>query len=83
MIVLEDTEEFALNVEVHFPYLIQKECAAIRGVEASDAPCGGARKGALRVTEELALDEIMGDRWAVDRDEGVATALTRAVDSSR
>ena len=34
------------------------------------AVLGGAREGALRVTEELALDQRVGQRAAVDRDEG-------------
>jgi len=38
-------------------------------LEATDLAGYGAREGALFVTEQLALEQVLGDRGAIDRDE--------------
>ncbi len=58
----------------------RKKGAARRELEASSPLRVRAGEGALLVTEELALEQVLGERGAVDRDEGPVGALAPAVD---
>src|SRR6202008_933278 len=48
--------------------------------EAAEPPLGGAGEGALLVAEELALEQRVGQRGAVDGDERLAPARGEVVD---
>src|SRR5579862_2165499 len=74
--VLDHVEQPRLEREGHVADLIEEERAAV-GLQdsASAAFTGGTGKGAGLVTEELALDQRLRNRCAVDGDEGfVGTA---------
>ena len=46
----------------------------MRLLELADAPRDGSREGALLVPEQFRFEEVVGDRRAVDRDEGLVLA---------
>src|SRR5256885_17253163 len=54
-----------------FPYttLSRSQGPAPRLLEATDLACDGARERTLFVTEQLALEQVLGDRGAINRDE--------------
>src|SRR5262249_12147380 len=63
--------------------LVQEERAGARQLDLADAVVDRAREGAALVTEELALEERVGKRRAVDGDEAAALALALEVDRAR
>ncbi len=62
---------------------VQQQRAAVCFLELADAPGDGAGEGALLVAEELGFQQVLGDRGAVDGDEGLVGALRLAVDVAR
>jgi hypothetical protein len=59
--------------------LVEKQRPAVGLDEKPAARAVGAGKGALGVAEELALQELLGDRAAVDRQEGPLSPVMRTV----
>ena len=55
----------------------------LRRLEEAVAVLGGAGEGALAVAEELGLEQLLGDRAAVDRDEGPSLRVAARVDRAR
>jgi hypothetical protein len=72
-----------LSVEAHVADLVEEQRSAVGELEAAALLLYRARKRAALVTEELALDQLRGDRGAVHFDEGAVRALRRAVDRAR
>jgi hypothetical protein len=67
--LLEHAEELGLVRERELADLVEEERAP-RGLAEEPRAIGGrAREGALEVAEELALDDLVRDRRAVDREE--------------
>src|SRR5690606_15057746 len=75
-----DAQELRLQLERQLADLVEEERAAVGGAEAPGALAGRARERALVVPEELALEQPLGDRGAVDDDEGLLAARAPAVD---
>ena len=76
---LERAQQLGLQVQRQLADLVEEERAAVRLLEG--APCARrdrAGERALLVAEQLALDELLGDGRAVDRDEGLLRARRRA-----
>jgi hypothetical protein len=67
--VLDDAEEADLRRERQLSHLVEEEGAAIGLLEPSLAPDDGARKGSLFMAKELGVDEVGGNRAAVDAAE--------------
>ncbi len=67
---LEHAKHLCLRRERHVPDLIEKQGSAVGQLELARPVRDGTREGALHMTEELALDELCGDRGTVDFDEG-------------
>src|SRR5262245_49242856 len=67
--VLGDPEELGLGARVHLRDLVEEEGTALGELEAARPPLEGAREGPLLVAEDLALEQRLGDRRAVDGDE--------------
>ena len=63
--------------------LVQKNRAAISQFEASDALGDSARKSALLVAEQLALQQTGGNRRAVEFDECARPARAEIVNGAR
>ena len=65
---------FTCAAERHVADLVEEEGAAVGLLEAAPvAPLVRAGEGALLVAEQLALEERLGQRGAVDRHEGAAS----------
>ena len=71
---LEEPEQLDLHALVELADLVEEERAAVGDLEEPLAVGVGAGEGPLAVAEELALDEVLGQGAAVDRDERLAGA---------
>src|SRR5687767_260772 len=69
--LLDGAEDFALQHETHVPDFIEEQRPPAGPLEAADLAGDGAGEGALLVAEELALQQVFGNRRAVHRDEGL------------
>ena len=77
---LEEPEQLDLHALVELADLVEEERAAVGDLEQPLAVGVGAGEGPFAVAEELALDEVLGQGAAVDRDEGVAGAAALVVE---
>jgi len=67
--VLDDAQETHLRGRSELAHLVEEQRAAIGLLEPALTAADGAREGALFVSEELRVDELAGDRAAVDAAE--------------
>src|SRR5690606_18483663 len=65
----QHAEQLALQVERNLADLVEEDRAAVGELEAADAVTVGAGERALHVPEELALEELVRNRRAVDLDQ--------------
>ena len=80
---LERPEQLHLRARRQIADLVQEERAAVGRLEETCA-CGECRReGTAGVPEELALDQLLRDRCAVDRDERLACASRSLMDLAR
>src|SRR5262249_37926628 len=63
--------------------LVEEQGALIRALEAAGFLLRGARERAALVTEQLALDEVLGNRRAVELDERLPRAPRQAMNRLR
>ena len=81
--ILDDAEQFGLRARRELAYFVEEEHAAIRLFEEA-APFGnGAGKCALRMDEELGLEQVVRQCGAVHRAERARSSNAGAVDGSR
>ena len=80
LLVLEDAQQLHLKDVRELADLVEEEGAAVRLHEEPAAGAIGAGEGSLGVTEQLALQERLGDRAAVHRDERLVSAPGLGVD---
>jgi hypothetical protein len=79
-VVLQEAQQLHLQRGGQLADLVEEERAAVRRLDAA-APLGvGARERALLVAEQLALEQRLGDRPAVDRHERPLRAQPQPVD---
>jgi hypothetical protein len=81
--LLDHTEQLGLERGAELADLVEEERASVGLFEAALALRGGAGERALLVAEELRLHQRVGDRGAVDGDEGPRRALAGGVDRAR
>jgi hypothetical protein len=81
--LLEHAQQPGLRLQRHVADLVQEQRAALGLLEAADPPRRGAGERALLVPEQLALDELRGDRRHVDGHERAALALAEVVERLR
>ncbi len=82
--ILDHVQQPRLQCERHVADLVQEQRAAVRLQNAAHAAlAGGAGEGAPLVTEQLALDQGLGNGGAVDRHEGLVGAATGVMDGAR
>ncbi len=72
-----------LRLEGHLGNLVEDQRAARRLLEIARASTIGAGKGALLVAEQLALDQLAGDRTTVDGAERTAAPIAQVMDCLR
>lgn len=79
---LHDSQERRLGVERHVPDLVQEDGPVVGLLELADPALRCAGERALLMTEELAFDQGLGERRAVDRYERAAAPGTVMVDEA-
>jgi hypothetical protein len=78
--VLQHTKQLRLRGLVQVPDFIEKDGAAVRQFELAAPERRRTGERSLFVAEELALDQVNGNRGAVDLHEGTRGERTLAVD---
>ena len=68
--LLQGAQQLGLQAPVHLGDFVEQQRAAVGLLELADAAGDRAGEGALLVAEQLALQQVLGDGGAVDRDEG-------------
>src|SRR5207245_6922440 len=81
--LLEHAQDLGLRDQREVGHLVEEERAAVREFEASFLASRGAREGALLVSEQLGLEERLGQRRAVDGDERTVAPSRALVDRAR
>src|SRR5439155_12540736 len=69
LLVLQHAQELGLQAERQVADLVEEQRAAVRHLEQPGLGGMGVRKGAALVTEQLGLDEVLGECRAVHGDE--------------
>ena len=83
LLFLQHAQELHLQAHRHVADLVEQQRAAVRGLEQALVGAVRARERAFLVTEELRLEQVLGHRAAVDRDERALLARARAMDRAR
>ena len=81
--LLQHAQQLRLQRRAHRPDFVEEQRALVRLLEASLARADRAGEGAAHVAEELGLEQRLGNRAAVDRDEAVRAARAGVVDRAR
>src|SRR5207244_2404530 len=74
---LDHAQELRLKMRRQLADLVQEERAGVREGEDARPRRNGARERAANVTEDLALHQPLGDRGAVEGDEGAVAPRPR------
>src|SRR6185436_3710055 len=77
--LLEEAEQLDLQGERDVADLVEKQGAAMGELDLAFGGADRAGEGALLVAEQFGLEQILGDRRAIDRDEAAAAAPAGAV----
>ena len=77
---LQHAQQFDLQAHRHVADLIEHQRAALGRLEQALVTAGRAGERAFFVTEQFGLEQVLGHRAAVDRDERLVLAVTGAVD---
>ena len=80
---LQHTQQLGLECRRDLADLVQEQRAAVRQLEAALAFLGGAGERALLVTEQLRLQQGLGERRAVHADERRVLAWALGMDGAR
>ena len=81
--LLEHAQDLGLRDQREVGHLVEEERAAVRELEASFLASRGAGERALLVSEQLGLEERLGQRRAVDGDERAVAPSRALVDRAR
>ena len=81
--LLDRAQQLDLRGQRQLADLVEEQRAAVGLDELAGVAFGRAGEGALLVAEQDRLDEIVGDRAAIDRDERLGAPLAGAVDGAR
>ena len=80
---LEHAQQLGLEPRSHLPDLVEEQRAAVGQLEQSLAELLGVGERALLVAVQLALEQLLGDRAAVELDERSAGARAVTVEVAR
>src|SRR5205085_1266490 len=83
LLVLEDLEELGLQRGVHLADLVEEDGPLVGELELARLLAGGAGEGAPLVAEELGLEQLAGQRGAVDLDERLSAPRRPLVQGAR
>ena len=81
--LLQDAQELGLRCQAHLADLVEEQHAAGGQLDLPGLGLLCAREGAALVAEELGLEQLLGERRAVQRDERAAFARGGLVDEAR
>ena len=81
--LLQHAQQLHLRGGHHLGDLVEEERAAVRQLEDARAAIGGAGERPFLVAEDLALEERLGNRGAVDRDKRKRRPRAELVDRLR
>ena len=81
--ILQKPQEDRLHAQAHLADFVQEQRAAIRKLQKSRLVAVGARKAALDVSEELGLEERLGQAGTIDGHEGPRLPGRRRMDAAR
>ncbi len=81
--LLEHTQQLGLKRQGHFPYLVQKQRAAVRLHKASFPPSVRAGECPLLMAEQLRFEQIFRQGRAVDGHKGLVAAGARGLNGAR
>ena len=82
LLLLQEPEDLALEHRRHVADLVEEEGPAVALLELADPGGDGPGEGALLVAEELRLEQPLGDRRAVDRQERALDPAAVLVDGA-
>ncbi len=77
--ILQHPQELGLEVHRHLGDLVEQHRALVGLLQEAGFVGGGAGEGALHMPEELGLDQVLGERRAVDLHVGPARARALGV----
>src|SRR5690606_22703760 len=83
LVLLQHAQQLALQIERNLAHLVEEDRAAVRELKPAHPVPMRAGKRALHVPEELALEQLVRDRRAVDLDERTLAARAARVDHVR
>ena len=76
----ERAQQLGLHHRAHLADLVEEKRASVGGLDETEAALGRAGERAALMTEQLALEERVRDRAAIDDDEWLLAACRQAVD---
>ena len=82
-LLLQRAQHLGLGLDAHVADLVQEQRAAVGQLELSAPPADRAGERAALVTEQLGLDQLLGDGGAVDLDERAVPSRGLGVDGAR
>ncbi len=68
-LLLQHAQDLGLGLQAHVADFVEEDRAAVRQLELAAAVGHRAGERAAHVTEQLALDQLLGNRGAIDLDE--------------
>ena len=66
---LQDAQQLYLHLGRHIADLIEKQCAAVGQLKPAFAVSNRAGKSAFAMTKQFALEQVFGNRCAIDRNK--------------
>ena len=82
-LILQEAQQLDLHRQRQVADFVEEQRAAIGALDLADGLLHRAGEGALLMAEQLAFQQGLGDRRAIDRDEGLLGARAQAVDRLR
>src|SRR6185437_3347096 len=76
----DGAQQLDLDVGWHLRHFVEEDRTAVRHLESAGLLVDRPRKRALLVTEELVLENVLGERRAVEGEERTLRALAFGVD---
>ena len=80
---LQNAEQFCLERSGHRVDFVEENRAEVRFLEQSTLVCYRAGKGAFLVSKQLDFEQVLGQRAAIDRDEGMMLAIAVEMQPAR
>ena len=80
---LQHAQELRLRGEAHLGHLVEEQHAARRQFDLAGLGLVRAREGAALVAKQLGLEQLLGQRGAIQRDERPVPARRRGMDEPR